>query len=153
MIWGVPPARGPLLLLPTAQAGWWNILNLSQQNPGLRADESPCTTICSMFIRCWLRSPTRTLSPFYGCRCRHSAARQQTRDKTLRQGKVYVKPSLKTFLTKVAGRGATCNVTVSTQPCPIYKLQGCMFNYGRLGRCQLYIPNILCSLTIFGFRR
>ena len=28
-----------------SQAGWWNIPNLSQPNPGLRADESPCTWI------------------------------------------------------------------------------------------------------------
>ena len=31
-IWGVPPAGGPLLQLPTAQSGWWNNPNLSPQN-------------------------------------------------------------------------------------------------------------------------
>ena len=30
-IWGVPAAGGPLLKLPTAQAAWRNIPNLSQQ--------------------------------------------------------------------------------------------------------------------------
>ena len=31
--WGVPSAGGPVPWLPTAQAGWWNISNLSQRNP------------------------------------------------------------------------------------------------------------------------
>ena len=39
---GVPLAGGPLLLLPTAEARWWNIPNLSQPNQGPRADVSPC---------------------------------------------------------------------------------------------------------------
>ena len=42
LIWGVPPAGGPLLQLLTAQAGWWNIPNLSQPNPGPRPSGSPC---------------------------------------------------------------------------------------------------------------
>ena len=31
--WGDPSAGGPVSWLPTAQAGWWNISNLSQPNP------------------------------------------------------------------------------------------------------------------------
>ena len=38
----ISQAGGPLLYLPTAQAGWWNIPSLSQPNLGLRADDSPC---------------------------------------------------------------------------------------------------------------
>ena len=43
VIWWVHPAVGPLLYLPTAQAGWWNIPNLSQPNPTVRSDAPPCT--------------------------------------------------------------------------------------------------------------
>ena len=35
-------AGGPLLWLATAQAGWRNIQNLSQPNPGPRHDGAPC---------------------------------------------------------------------------------------------------------------
>ena len=42
-------AGGPLLQLSTAQARWWNILNLSQPNPGPRGDGPPCR--CSL-IQC-----------------------------------------------------------------------------------------------------
>ena len=39
MFWEVPPAGGPLLLLPTAQAGWWNSKNHYLQN--LATDRQP----------------------------------------------------------------------------------------------------------------
>ena len=38
-IWGVPPAGGPLLLLPTAQAGSWNSPNSYLRN--LANDRTP----------------------------------------------------------------------------------------------------------------
>ena len=40
---GVPSADRPLVWLPNAQAGKWNIANLSQPNPGLSRNGSPCT--------------------------------------------------------------------------------------------------------------
>ena len=52
LIWGVPPAGGPLLQLLTAQAGWWNIPNLSQPNPGPRPSGSPCSNNRRSIIRC-----------------------------------------------------------------------------------------------------
>ena len=36
-----PLAGGLLIHLPTAQAGWWDIPNLSQTNLGTRQPESP----------------------------------------------------------------------------------------------------------------
>ena len=39
---GVPLARGALKWLPTAQAGWWNIPNLTQHNPTNTAVGPPC---------------------------------------------------------------------------------------------------------------
>ena len=42
---GSSPAGGPLLYLPTAQAGWWNIPNLSEPNPAARPPAPPCRTL------------------------------------------------------------------------------------------------------------
>ena len=42
---GVPLAGGLIEYLPTAQAGWWNITNLSQPNPDPRPDETLCTIL------------------------------------------------------------------------------------------------------------
>ena len=38
-------AGGLIQYLPTAQAGWWNIANLSQPNPDPRPDETLCTIL------------------------------------------------------------------------------------------------------------
>ena len=42
---GSSPGWWAVLYLATAQAGWWNIPNLSQPNPGSPADEIPCTYV------------------------------------------------------------------------------------------------------------
>ena len=39
--------------LPTAQAGWWNIPNLSQPNQGTGPPESPCTILTSDYEENW----------------------------------------------------------------------------------------------------
>ena len=39
---GAPPAGRPLLRLPTAQVGWWDIPIPCQPKPGPRPHDSPC---------------------------------------------------------------------------------------------------------------
>ena len=40
---GFSQASGPLLKVPTAQAGWWNLLNMSPPNISPRPDDTPCS--------------------------------------------------------------------------------------------------------------
>ena len=44
-IFEVPQAGGLLMQLTTAQAGWWNISNMSQPNQGSRGDGTPCIEV------------------------------------------------------------------------------------------------------------